>query len=266
MLFGLENNYTNLYHYDSSLVKDFNPDNLTIINNILRTRIINLKQLINRTISIINIINNHGKISSMYNIKEKELINDLRNKLKNFKLKNKENKKPLFKNFNVILDYINLIPLKGKINFNYNNFYFNNNNLFNLLNNDTKLIFYLIDNLKRLLEYNSEFAIQNEIAYLIIKIIQLGFESYLKENNNFEIRKTDYLIMLDVPVVDENIRTIGIYNELIVNNEEENEIIKEKNYDAQEEIDAYDVDDYDQDPEDMDVDGSAEAFDTDINT
>jgi len=72
--------------------------------------------------------------------------------------------------------------------------------------------------------------------------------------------------MLDVPVVDENIRTIGIYNELVVNNEEENEIIKEKNYDAQEEIDAYDVDDYDQDPEDMDVDGSAEAFDTDINS
>jgi hypothetical protein len=53
---------------------------------------------------------------------------------------------------------------------------------------------------------------------------------------------------------------MGIYNELINENDSEidKEKLKEQNYDAQEAIDAFDIDDYEVDD---DIDGTAEALD-----
>ena len=263
MLFGLENTYTNLYHIDSSLINDFNPDITKLVNDILRNRIINLKQIINRTQSIIYSIRNNKKITNFYNIKEKEIVNEFITKLRVFDLKNKENTNGVFKNSKYINNQLNLKPLKGANQFPLNKNYFNNDILNKSINSDSKLIFYLIMNFNRLLDYNSQPAIESEIAYLITRIIQYSSELYLKENNYFDIRKFDYIILCDEPYIDETVR-ITDKQEFVKENDIDAKNIKdEENYDAQEAFDAFDIDDYDQD---NDIDGNMEAFDGDIDT
>jgi hypothetical protein len=139
--------------------------------------------------------------------------------------------------------------------------YINTTFLSKLQNTDSKLVYYLIYNLNRLLDYNSENVIESELAHLIVKIIKYVTKLYYKDYSNIDIRKFDYIITNEeAEVINTNIATVGIYNELV--NENESEIDKEKvreaNYDAQEERDAFDVDDYEVDD---DIDGSAEAFD-----
>lgn len=263
MLLGLENTYTNLYHIDSTLINNFNPDVTKLVNDILRNRIINLKQIINRTQSIIYSIRNNGKITNFYNIKEKEIVNEFITKLRMFDLKNKENTNGVFKNSKHINNQVNLKPLKGANNFPLNKNYFNNDILNKSINSDSKLIFYLIMNLNRLLDYNSQPAIESEIAYLIIRIIQYSSELYLKENNYSEIRKFDYIILCDEPYIDETVR-IADNQDIVKAIDPDAKIINdEQNYDAQEIIDAFDIDDYEKDD---DIDGNIEAFDGDIDT
>ena len=261
MLLGLENTYTNLYHIDSTLINNFNPDVTKLVNDILRNRIINLKQIINRTQSIIYSIRNNGKITNFYNIKEKEIVNEFITKLRMFDLKNKENTNGVFKNSKHINNQVNLKPLKGANNFPLNKNYFNNDILNKSINSDSKLIFYLIMNLNRLLDYNSQPAIESEIAYLIIRIIQYSSELYLKENNYLEIRKFDYIILCDEPYIDETVR-ISDNQDIVKAIDPDAKVINdEQNYDAQEIIDAFDIDDYEKDD---DIDGNMEAFDGDI--
>jgi len=263
LLLGLENTYTNLYHIDSTLINHFNPNLNTIINQILRTRIINLKQIISRAQSIINSVRNHGKNTNSYNLKEKTIINEFITKLHIFNLKNTENEKGVFKNSKYINNLINLKQIYGEQNYPLNTNYFNNNILNNASNSDTKLIYYLIVNFNRLLDYNKQPAIETELAYFIIRIIEYSFELYFKENNYSEIRKFDYIILCDEPYIDENIR-INDDNEIVVKNEVEEELTKERNYDAKEAADSLDIDDYDA-GDDME-DGYMEALGGDNDT
>jgi hypothetical protein len=258
LMFGLENMYTNLYHIDSSLINDFNVNSLQIMNNLIRTRIINLKQIINRSQSIINAVRNHGKINRTHNIKEKEIINEFITKLKKFNLKNSEGKYDVFKHSTYINNLIHLKKIVGNVNLTINQNYINNNFINKSINADTKLMYYIIMNFNRLLDYNTQPAIESELAYLIIRIIEYSFNTYLKEHTNFEVRQFDYLNLSDAPYADETIRLVGYYQELITVNEIDEQNLDEKNYDAQEELDAFDVDDYDVDD---DIDGNAEAFD-----
>jgi hypothetical protein len=257
LLLGLENTYTNLYHIDSSLINNFNPDINYIINNLGRNRIINLKQIISRTQSIINSVRNHGKISSVHNIKEKEIVNEFITKLKQFNLKDKDNSNGVFKHSKYICNLVNFKKITNQINIKLNNNYINNNFLNAMYNADLQLIFYIIMNFNRLLDYNSQPAIQSELAHLIIKIIQYSMELYIKENN-YDIRSFEYLVLGDVPYIDETIRPIGLYQELFAEGEIDEIKIKENNYDAQEAKDAFDIDDYEVDD---DIDGAIEALD-----
>jgi len=257
LLLGLENTYTNLFHVDSSLINNFNPDINYIINNLVRTRIINIKQIISRTQSIINSVRNHGKILSIYNIKEKEIVNEFITKLKKFNLKDNDNSNGVFKHSKYLCNLINFKKITNKINIKLNKNYINNHFLNIIQNADSQLIFYIIMNFNRLLDYNSQTAIQSEIAYLIIKIIQYNTELYIKDNN-YDIRRFEYLVLGDIPYIDETIRPIGLYQELFGENELDENKIKENNYDAIEAMNALDIDDYEVDD---DIDGTAEAFD-----
>jgi hypothetical protein len=260
-MLGFENYYTNLYHIDSTLINNFNPDITQLINQILRNRISNLKQIISRTQSIINSIRNNKKNVGFYNIKEKEIINEFTTKLRKFNLKNKDSSNSVFKNFKHINNLLNLKPLRGVNNFPLNQNYFNNSIINKTINTDSKLIYFFIMNLYRLLDYNTEPAIQSELAYLIIRIIEYSVELYFKETNSFEVRKFDYLIIYDQPYIDETIR-LNDNQEFVKIDDPDNEIQNEKNYDAQEEMNALDIDDYEQDD---DIDGTMEALDTDID-
>ena len=84
MLLGNENKYVNLFH----LITDENlfTDSYYIVSNYLRTRILNLNQIISRTNSIVNNINHNGRFNSLYGAEEKSLIDEFTKKIKNFKI------------------------------------------------------------------------------------------------------------------------------------------------------------------------------------
>ena len=111
-------------------------------------------------------------------------------------------------------------------------------------------------NFNKLLDYNPEPAIESELAYLIIRIIEYNTNLYIKENN-YSMRRFETLILEYVPYVNETLRTTGLYQELIEPNEANEEKNKEENYDAQEQFDALDIDDYEQDD---DYDGAVEVL------
>jgi hypothetical protein len=112
-------------------------------------------------------------------------------------------------------------------------------------------------NFNRLLDYNPQTAIQSELAHLIIVIIQYNMQLYFKENN-YDIRRFEYLVLGDVPYIDDTVHPIGLYQELFSEGEIDENKIKENNYDAQEAKDSLDIDDYEVDD---DIDGAAEALD-----
>ncbi len=257
LLLGLENTYTNLFHIDSSLINDFNPEINSIINNLARNRVINLKQIISRTQSIINSVRNHGKVSSIHNIKEKEIVNEFITKLKKFNLKDNNDSNGVFKHSKNLCNLINFKKITNEFDIKLNKNYINNSFLNKNQNADSQLIFYIIMNFNRLLDYNPQPAIQSELAYLIIRIIEYNVNSYFKENN-YDIRKFEYLTLGDIPYVNETVHPVGLYQELFAEGELDEAKIKENNYDAKEAKDSLDIDDYEVDD---DIDGAAEALD-----
>jgi len=260
---GYENQYYNIYHIN----KDFQDNlpselNKEYILKIIRNRINDLKQIIMRTNSIINNIRNSGKILSNYNINEKEIVNEFTKKLKKFNISN--GKDEIFKNFKEILSNIHInykIPDNFKINLNKN---YIDINIINTLNNsDIKLIFYLIDNLNKLLDYNTQPAIESELAHLIIKIIKFLFNMYYRPYFNYNIRKFDYLLLNETVYIDETLRVVGHFQELLTQNEIDDPDKKEEEYSLKEASDAFDIDDYgdDEDKKYDDIDNSIEALD-----
>ena len=64
------------------------------------------------------------------------------------------------------------------------------NDIINKLNNsDSKLIYYLIKNLEKLIDINSQPAIKSNISYLIIKLIKYSFDNYHIPLQNTKLRK-----------------------------------------------------------------------------
>jgi len=255
LFLGYENKYVNLYYYNKKLNVD-----TSIIINILRTRINNLKHIILRFKSILYNIANNGVNKSYYNIDEKLLINEYSNKFKNLNLKNENNKKYIFKNDTYILNKLvieNNIP--DNINYNIINNYIDISFINNFNNLDTKILYYLIFNLHRLLDYNIKSNVVTDVAILIIKIIKYFFNIYFIPINNFDVRKFDYsLLFNENPYNNDKLIISGYYNELINVNELDDPSVLENNIDSKEAFESLDIDDYDIDDE---VDGAAEALD-----
>lgn len=266
MLLGLENQFINLYHINSDYQKmeeeDILKQSQDIVNNYLRTRINNLKQILSRTQSIITNINNNGKITNIYNIEEKELINEFTKKIKDFNLGNDKNK--IFEDLRIIFNNLGINKVPDNIKLNISKNYLDTSTFLNMNNSDAKLIFYLIHSFNQLLDSNNQVAIKTEIAYLIIKIIKFSFNLYFKHFEDIQIRKFDYILLNDTPFRDETVHEVGYYSELVSDKELEarNEAEKDQKLDNNEINEALDLDDYEVDD---DIDGTMEALDNDVN-
>jgi hypothetical protein len=263
---GYENKFINIYHidkqYQNMTFEEINNNSYDIILYIIRNRILNLKQIINRINNIIYNIRNNGIITSIYNKDEKEIINEFTKKLKNLNINNKDNNL-IFNNFKIILNRLILnynIPIN--INLELNNNFIDINYLFTkykINNNDNQLLFYLIYNLNLLLDYNSnQPTIETEIAYLIIKLIKYSFNFYYKPYNNYSIRQFDYFLLNEVQYIEEYLKGVGYYQELITKEEIDNPNKHEQIITDNEELNALDIDDYEIND---DIDESAEALD-----
>jgi hypothetical protein len=242
LLLGLENIYTNLYHLNSDLIHNFNPNPIIIFNDLLRNRIINLKQIITRIKSIISSVQNHSKITEFYNYKEKEIINEFTTKLKQFNTTDNKSDE-IFKNSVDICNLINLTPINQDVTLIYNKNFINNEILNKTINGDTKLLYFIIMNLNKLLDYNKQITIESELAHLIVRIIQFSLGLYIKENNLYEIRKFEFLLLNDISYIDEILRPKGFFEDLVTSEIDE-EKINELKYDNQEAMDSLDIEDY----------------------
>jgi len=263
MYLGYENQYQNIYHinkeFQKNLPKELGENSKDIILDIIRNRMNNLKQIILRAQSIIHNIRNSGNITSIYNTDEKEILNEFTKKLKKFNLKDESNHNNIFKHYK----YINLkLPVKynipDNINIKLNKNYLDINIINSLNNSDIKLLFYLVYNFNRLLDYNKQPVIQSELAHLIIKIIKYLFNLYYRPYSNYNVRKFDFLLINETPYIDEKLKIVGHYQELLTQQEIDDPNQKDEKYSEQEAVNSLDIDDYEQDD---DIDGTAEALD-----
>ncbi|ADO67345.1 hypothetical protein crov311 [Cafeteria roenbergensis virus] len=244
-LIGFKNKYERILDYVSKENLD-KTDNNQIIQTILDRRINNLKTIIFKTNSIINQVKNQQNTQT--NTKENDIIKQFISRINNFKDKNNEGKKGVFKNINYILD-IKPDKIKGEFIMDYPG-YIDTKIFDRFENNDSLLIFYLLSELNKLIEYNSNNkTIQSELAYLIISAIKYIFESYYEQNYSTHVQKFYFLTKLidDDTMVDERVSFVGMYSELLHQEELENKEINEDIYDAEQETTALDIDDYDED-------------------
>ena len=262
MLLGCEDKYYNLYHINceyfnntkyNSLMKEKNHNN--IINTIIRTKIVNLRFIIERSLSIIyNIVHNNVN-TSVFNTDEKNIINKY-SKILNFIKISNESDENIFSNYENIIYNLHLTHIEDML-LNINKNFINIENIYKLNNNDSKLLYYLISEFNKIIKYNKENANITNIVYLIVDIIIFSFNMYYKQYSNFEIRKFDYYLINERPVTDNILKVTGNYNELTTNEEINNPDNIEELYTIQEEKDSYEINDYEVDDE---FDGAVETL------
>jgi hypothetical protein len=247
LMIGLENEYINVDNLINKKKNKINKE--SIIKQLILLRCNNLRQIIQRTNSIIEKINNSAGSSikeNPYNTEEFKLISEFRKSLKNFKTTDKDNENPIFKHLFTITNNSSLKELPENVNINIINNMAEVNILNKLNNSDCLLLFNYIYNLIKLIEYNEQSAIRTNICYMIVKIIQYNYYNYYIPIENSQIRKFNSLLTIDAPYLDELSRVVGYYQELVNVKEIDEEANKEKNYDMKEEENALDVDEYDE--------------------
>jgi hypothetical protein len=115
--------------------------------------------------------------------------------------------------------------------------------------------------MNKLIEYNNQPAIRIQLSYMLIRIIQLSYYSYFIPIEYTAIRRFDSLLSIDAPYIDESSRVIGFYQELVNVKEIDDAVVKEKDYDMNEEQNALDIDEYDEDDVYEDQDPSDDVVD-----
>jgi hypothetical protein len=263
MLMGYENPQYNLFHinrdYQKELPNNLGSDTKEVILKIIRNRMNNLKQIILRAQSIIYNIRNSGVITSIYNKEEKDIVSEFTKKLKKFNITDDSAHNSIFKHYRYMVAKLPVnYNIPDNLNIELNKNYLDVSILNSLSNSDCKLIFYLIFNLNRLLDYNKQPVIESELAHLLIKVIRYLFNLYYRPYSNYNVRKFDFLLLNETPYIDETLKVIGHYQELLTQQEIDDPDKKEESYSAQEAFDSLDIDDYEQDD---DIDGTAEALD-----
>ena len=103
------------------------------------------------------------------------------------------------------------------------------------------------------------------LALMIVNIILDNYNNYFVELSNIQIRSFSKVLLSEAPYIDESLRVVGSYQELVDVNEideKQKEEEKEKEYDKKEEQTSLDLDDYEEDDLFDDFDPSDEFMDT----
>ena len=231
-----------------------------LIKNILTRRVFNLKQIINKSNEIIEKINNVSKEKAMSG--QDIMVDEFRKLLKNIELTDEDGSNSVFKHKNYIINNVkimNVPEVKSE------NIYFNPNPIIDLKmleeGNflDSKLIFFLIYNFNRLISYNSKNQKIPLVNYLIVRLIDYNYNQYKIDIQQTEIKRFISYIYTDQPYIDDNLRVIGVYNELVDDNEDIDEETKNALLDNIEAEGSLDIDDYESD--DPETESYMEALD-----
>ena len=272
---GFPDDFFNLNLVSKNESKDRLEKDPIPIEDIIKYRTENMREIINKFIKIIFSVKNRKKGTSIYSVKENTIINDSINRIRNFKTKDEGNSKAIFKHWKYISNYPfdstekidqlkkGLMQSKVKENLGFN---FIKSSIIHSFNSvDSKFLFFLIYSLNRLFDYNSDSKQNNQIlGFLIVRIIGYNFENYRLPINEIDLRKFYKIISINAPNIDERLRIVGSYEELLNsqeiddenkglfnNKDKENEKKvdeeKEAMIDFEEEQNALDIDDYEED-------------------
>ncbi len=219
-------------------------DSSELINKLIEKRVLHLKYLSLRIISIIYRIRHGKKENSIYSFEEKEIVNSFIKSIRKFNVRNNEGKKAIFKHVKYILNKSPVSKVPDNINIDFNHEFIDVSIINSLNNLDTKLLFFIIYNFNRLLEYNSTNN-KLSITNLIISLISYSFNVFWKPVENFNLRKFEEILIIDsdCPFLNEQNRVVSSYEDLL-NTDISIDEVKELEYDQKEELDALDLDDY----------------------
>jgi hypothetical protein len=251
-----------LLGYKSQYLKNSNvKDDKKLIKSLLEDRLNNVRQIVLRTISIIEKVRNNDNIKCTYKSNENTLVNDFSKVLKRFEIE--RNDKHIFSSHHKI---INNLPFEKIKDIKFDNI--NNINAFdmNKLNNkDCLLLFYLFERIKILIEINDDKIIKSNLCNLVLNIINLFFNQYYESMQNLNIRRFEEFLLDKGNISMDFSKNSGNYYQDIIFDEELNEeqVIQKKEdiYTNEEEQNALDVDDYEEDDAYEDYDPSDEFMD-----
>ena len=234
---------SNKYYRIRNIVESNNTTK--IISRLVETRVLNLKYLILRIISIIYRVKHAKKETSIYGMEEKEIVNSFMKSIKKFNVKNNDGKKTIFKHAKYILNKSTISNIPDNLNIDLNNEFIDVSILNSLNNLDCKYLFFIIYNFNRLIDYNSN-SNKLTLANLIVNLIIYSFNAFFNPINSSALRKFEEVLIIDAecPNLSDKNRVVSSYEDLL-NNDIDIDDLKELEYDQQEEADALDLDDYD---------------------
>jgi hypothetical protein len=96
---------------------------------------------------------------------------------------------------------------------------------------------------------------------MILKIIKYLFNIYYIDNSNYNVRKFNFLINTEIPIIDESIQVVGIYNELLSQKEIDDPDKEDEKYTNIEEATSLDMDDYEINDEEDEAVEALHGFD-----
>ena len=250
---GISNMYVRKENLTSS------DSNFEVVTKLIRERVNNLKHILSSIVTIIYSIKNRKRANSIYSVKEKDIINTFIRSIKKFNVSNKEKRKEIFKHSKYILNKSSITEIPKKLEINYNHEYINTVILESFNNLDSKLLFFIIYNFNRLLDYNKDNK-NNQItlASLIVRIIEKFYDDYYIKYEDIRLRRFIEDVSIKAPFINDSYRIVRSYEELLepgdlgenimgITNEMDEEEVKEKIYDMQEAFDSLDIDDLDDD-------------------
>ena len=229
-----------------------------IFSRLNRDRLSHLKLIIRDIVQIINQLRYNYKrlinidMQLFENDNEEDVrnitINTFRKKLTKFDIRNKNGKNKIFNKWNTITNSLQYKLKNDDINFDIKDNIVTNKQLADYDYNGNILLFYLISELNKLLDYNDNKFIKNSLALLIVKILSDSYDKFDTEEKlqNKDIKRFEYIINSKTYVDD--IQDQGVNHETeknamsIVEDIDDDELKQNMLIDAEEERDALDLD------------------------
>lgn len=218
----------------------------SIVSDIIIERIDKLKRLISHIQrSIYRIIYNDISDTEDTN----NIIYKYINKLKNIKIK--DNTTKIFKYWYIIYNNMFIDSLENRtINISYDSTYIDSFIINEYDETGNIILFYILEELSKLIDINSNKFTKSTLVYLLLDIIQHVYKSYNNDNmmNNFDIKRFKYVIESNRFLLDVTQKGHGI-DETLENekSEEQKEADREAKLDEIEENNALDAEDNESD-------------------
>lgn len=253
MLMGYTSKYINISSKINSLKKIYKDDKSKIKEQITsslnRDRIISLKRLLG------NIQRNVYRLGYKYKEKykvseytEEPFIEKYRQSLGNMRLTNDNKKQRAFKHWEKITTNITYVPPKTDINIDISSKYIEAESLSNLDYHGNLLLYYITNEMKRLISYNKNRFVKTGIIQLLIEIISQVFDSVNIEywESKTSIKQFKYALsssryQYDIEKAGHGLGD-GVYGEYKDIDEADSEDTINEKYENRQEAEALDID------------------------